>query len=222
MMILALEFSSSVRSVALLEHENLSHSARLLAVASNQGSQDAGPLPLIERTLALAGLRPELVETIVVGLGPGSYTGIRSALALAQGWQLARDVKLAGISSVEAMAWQAQEQGWFGRVNFVIDAQRNELYLVEYEISREKRQLLEPLRLIAVNDARAKAGQDDVRVAGPEARRWFPQADILHPEAAPLGHLLPSSDFVPGEQLEPIYLRETSFVKAPPPRTLPA
>ena len=46
----------------------------------------------------------EAIEAIAVGLGPGSYTGIRAAIALAQGWQLAREVKTLGVSSVAAMA----------------------------------------------------------------------------------------------------------------------
>jgi len=63
---------------------------------------------------------------IAVGLGPGSYTGVRAAIALAQGWQLAREIKLLGVSSVEAIAVQAQAEKIFGRVNVVMDAQRNE------------------------------------------------------------------------------------------------
>ena len=48
---------------------------------------------------------------------------------MAQGWQLARGVKLLGVSSAECLAAQAQAEKIFGRVNVVIDAQRNEFYL---------------------------------------------------------------------------------------------
>ena len=57
------------------------------------------------------------IECIVVGLGPGSYTGIRGAIALAQGWQLASGVKLLGVSSVEGIAAQAQAEGIHGCVD---------------------------------------------------------------------------------------------------------
>ena len=63
-----------------------------------------------------------LMGLIAVGLGPGSYTGIRAAIAVAQGWQLARGIKLLGINSVECLAAQAQAGKIFGRVNVVIDA----------------------------------------------------------------------------------------------------
>jgi len=63
---------------------------------------------------------------LAVGLGPGSYTGIRVALSIAQGWQLAGGVKLLGLSSVECVAAQAQAEKISGRVNVLIDAQRND------------------------------------------------------------------------------------------------
>ncbi len=45
---------------------------------------------------------------------------------------------------------------------------------------------------------------------------------MVFPRAATLGQLAAGrADFVSGEKLEPIYLRETKFVKAPPPRVLP-
>jgi hypothetical protein len=54
---------------------------------------------------------------------------------------------------------------------------------------------------------------------GPGAAAWFPSARDLYPDAAILGRLaIDRTDFVPGEKLEPIYLRETTFKKAPPSR----
>ncbi len=90
---------------------------------------------LIKKVLAESGSTREQIEVIAVGLGPGSYTGIRVALSIAQGWQLARGVKLLGISSAECLAAQAQAEKISGRVNVVIDAQRNEFYLASYEVS---------------------------------------------------------------------------------------
>ena len=69
---------------------------------------------MIESALRQAGLEREEIECIAVGLGPGSYTGIRAAIALAQGWQLARGVKLLGVSSAECLATQAQAELFTG------------------------------------------------------------------------------------------------------------
>ena len=56
---------------------------------------------------------------------------------------------------------------------------------------------------------------------GPEVSKWFPSGKIVFPRAAILGQMaLVRNDFISGEKLEPIYLRETKFVKAPPPRII--
>src|SRR3954449_7815273 len=106
MKILAVEFSSERRSVAVVEN------GRVLGEAFEMGGRVA--IGLVERALAEAKVEREQIECIAVGIGPGSYTGIRGAISLAQGWQLARDIKLLSISSVECMAAQAQRDKTFG------------------------------------------------------------------------------------------------------------
>src|ERR1041385_3695067 len=91
------------------------------------------PLALAEAALREAGLEREQIECLAIGLGPGSYTGIRAAIALAQGWQLARGGKLLGMSSAACIAAQAQAEGLRGEACVVIDAQREEFYLAGYE-----------------------------------------------------------------------------------------
>ena len=110
---------------------------------------------MIEAALREAGLEREQIDVIAVGLGPGSYTGIRAALSIAQGWQLARGVKLLGISSVECLAAQAQSEKILGRVNVVIDAQRNELYRAVYEISQDAYREIEPLEIMGLAEIKS-------------------------------------------------------------------
>jgi tRNA threonylcarbamoyladenosine biosynthesis protein TsaB len=213
MKILAVEFSSESRSVALLE------GGALLGHAAETGGRRA--IGLVERALLQAGCEREEVEVVAVGLGPGSYTGIRGAIALAQGWQLGREVKLLGLSSVECLAARAELESIFGAVNIVVDAQRNEFYLARYEIRAGGRRLVEPLRLEAraAIEKFAAAGE---KIVGPDLLQWFPKAINLYPDAPVLASLAAlRADFVSGDKLEPIYLRETAFKKAPPLRVLP-
>ena len=123
---------------------------------------------LIEKVLAAAKISREEIEVIAVGLGPGSYTGIRAAIAVAQGWQLARGVKLLGVSSAECLAAQAQAEKIFGRVNVVIDAQRNEFYLATWEISEAERKEIEPLKIVPAADI-AAARRGNFRRPGGDA-----------------------------------------------------
>ena len=216
MKILALEFSSAQRGVAVLTDGCVRGRAMQL------GGRATPAFQLIERALAEAQLEREQIECLAVGLGPGSYTGIRAAIALAQGWQLARGTKLLGVSTVACLAAEAQSQKCFGTINIVIDAQRKEFYLAGYEVSETVRREVEPLHVAALGEV--EAGMNDGKiVVGPEVSRWFPAGREIFPSAAALGRLaVNQTEYVAGETLEPIYLRETTFVKAAPPRMIPS
>ena len=237
MKILALEFSSSQRSVAVVQPGRAEE-------VIEAGSQGPNALGMIAEALRASGLEREQIDCLAIGLGPGSYTGIRSAIALAQGWQLVLGTRLLGISTVECLATQAREEGYAGKVAIAIDAQRSEFYLASYDlgardapgtgpypgaqtekgpqisVARATEICTEPLRLAT----RAEVEERAVQVLiGPDLAAWFPHSRSIFPRAAILGQIAQGrTDFVPGEKLEPIYLRATSFVKAPPPRILPS
>jgi tRNA threonylcarbamoyl adenosine modification protein YeaZ len=214
MKILALEFSSAQRSVALVTDGQVR--------ARAQETQENRPLALIEAVLGGGAIEREDIDCLAVGLGPGSYTSIRTAIALAQGWQLARETKILGISSAESLAAQARAEKIRGQVNVLIDAQRKEFYLAYYEVSASGYREVAPLRLAGREEVLALARAGEI-LLGPEAMSEWPGARRLFPDAAMVGQLASQrTDYVPGEQLEPIYLRETRFVKAPPPRIIPA
>jgi len=170
---------------------------------------------MIEAVLHKAKLEREQIEILAVGLGPGSYTGIRVALAMAQGWQLARGTKLHGASSMDCLAAQAQAEQIFGRVNVVVDAQRNEFYLATYEISADGWNAVGSLRIVTLKDVQLRAKGREILI-GPEVTRWFSGGQTIFPLAATLTRFTIQQDgFGAGERLEPIYLRKANFVKAP-------
>lgn len=200
MTILALEFSSPIRSVAVV-----SQGACLARVSERMGKSTG--LALADQALRECGLPPSAIERLVVGLGPGSYAGVRSALAIVQGWQLAQNTPVAGVSSMEVLAETARAEGLRGPWTLVIDAQRNELYRALYDLSETESRCVERLRIVP---AASVAGEPNL--LGPMSPRFLaPGAEIL----ARLGSDRAAG---PAESLEPVYLREASFVKAPPPR----
>ena len=214
MTILALEFSSPQRSVAVFQTDG----AAMTAEAVETGGHGANAFGMIEQVLAEAKIEREQIDVLAVGLGPGSYTGIRAAISLAQGWQLARGVKLLGVSSAECLATQAQAEKILGRVNVIIDAQRNEFYLATNEITEDGWREIATLKILSLAEVQTRPGADEILI-GPEVTKWFPGGRVIFPRASALAGLAARrSDFAPGEKLEPIYLRETNFVKAPPPR----
>ena len=215
MKILALEFSSPQRSVAVVRRDDSN-----IAVSEVIESGSTEPFTMIENALRDAKLEREQLDCLVIGLGPGSYAGIRSAISIAQGWQLATGIKLLGISSAECIAAQAAADGLSGRANVIVDAQREEFYLAGYELAAESSQEVETLKILTKRRRHLRIDAGTVLI-GPEVSRWFPSGKTVFPRAATLGRLaLTRTDFVPGEKLVPIYLRETQFVKAPPPRLI--
>jgi tRNA threonylcarbamoyl adenosine modification protein YeaZ len=217
MKILAVEFSSLQRSVAVL---NGSAPGTLVSEVVDTSPRGSEALGMIEEALRQAQLEREQIESLAIGLGPGSYTGIRSAIALAQGWELAageRQIKFIGLSSADCIAAGAQGEGLTGSVAVVIDAQRNEFYLVSYKDG----EIAEPLRLASLADVQARAQAGEILI-GPEITKWFPAGRLIFPRAATLAKLaLYQTEFASAQKLKPIYLRETKFVKAPPIRLLP-
>ena len=219
MKILALEFSTERRSVALAR-SGAGGPPAVLAEAHSD-SRDVGALTLVSQVLAAAKWDRTEIECLAVGVGPGSYAGIRGAIALAQGWQLARDVKLLQVSSVDALITQAQQKKLSGPINVVIDAQRNEFYLARYDIGPAGLKPIQPLRIVSLAEVQRHEAAGETMI-GPEVTRWFPRGEVMFPEAAVIAELAASrTDFLAGEKMEPIYLRETNFIKAPPLRVIP-
>lgn len=205
MKILALEFSSNRRSVAIAD------GTELLARVETDDIKKP-PLTLIDEALKKANLGAAAINTIALGIGPGSYTGIRSAIATAQGWQLARNTNLLPIPSTETLAATARANGQRGETHFIIDAQRHEYYHTTWNLTEETETT--QLQIIGVVEA------CELEAFGPDAA-GFPSCEALFPDAAILAQLAADrTDFQPGETIEPIYLRPTEFTKAPPPRKL--
>jgi len=201
MKILALDFSTLRRSAAIVDENG-----NEISSAIQQPRRAGSPFPLISETLGA--ISPAEIDAIAIGLGPGSYTGIRSSLAIAQGWNLARNIPAAGVSSAEAIAFAAVAKGLRGEVEVVIDAQRNELYSAIYNLTSETFSLIRPLKILAKPETKM--------LIGPEANRWSEEGVVIEPSAIAIGILAARAKrFGPPEALEAIYLREPSFVKAP-------
>ena len=211
MKILALEFSSPQRSVAALN----SDTGSLAEVVDTLSGHAMKPFGLIGDVLKQTCLEREQIEVVAVGLGPGSYTGIRTAIALAQGWQLAHGIKFCGISSALCLACQEAAEGSTRKFDVVIDAQRGEFYLAKYEVVSGNPNEVSPIQIVPRETVKERERSGEALI-GPEVTKWFPGGRQMFARAATLAQVASKrADFVSGEKLEPIYLRETNFVKTP-------
>lgn len=86
-------------------------------------------LPWAEALLAEAGVARRQLDVIAVGRGPGAFTGVRLAIALAQGIALALDRPVVAVSTLAALA----QPGSAPRVLAAIDARMGEVYTGAFE-----------------------------------------------------------------------------------------
>lgn len=215
MKILALELSAGIRSVAAWDP-----ASGPPAVALEDHARHTRLFALIQQALAIAGWSPEAVEGLAIGLGPGSYTGIRMAIAAAQGWHAARKVKLWGISSFQVMAQGLWRTGRRGEIFLAVDAQRGEACWAGYQLHDSGWEETQPLQLLPQWVVRQRA-ENGARVFGPDLTPWCPAAADWSPRAEDLASLAARAEPVANAgDLTPIYLRQACFAKAPPPRVL--
>jgi tRNA threonylcarbamoyladenosine biosynthesis protein TsaB len=92
-------------------------------------------LPLAREALDQAGARFADLTRVVVGTGPGSFTGLRIGLATARALALAADAELVGVSTLRVLARGAQAEGV---VAPVIDARRGEVFVAAWDGERER------------------------------------------------------------------------------------
>ena len=105
-------------------------------------------LPRVDALLRDAGIGRRQLACVCVGRGPGSFTGVRIAMATAKGIAQALGVALVGVSSLDAVAWHAWAAGTRGALAVVADAMRREVYPVRYTLDDADVQRLEADRVV--------------------------------------------------------------------------
>ncbi|PTS74498.1 tRNA (adenosine(37)-N6)-threonylcarbamoyltransferase complex dimerization subunit type 1 TsaB [Aeromonas sp. HMWF036] len=181
-------------------------------------------LPMVQAVLEDAGISLSDLDAIAFGRGPGSFTGVRIGISVAQGLAFGAGVPLIGISTLAAMAQCAYRLDGAQQVLTAIDARMNEVYFGRYELIDGRMQLVgdevvsEPAALV---DVRGKlAGPVTCVGTGFEtygetlsgladelavSQVRFPAAEDMLPLARAAWL---AGEAVPVEQATPVYLRD--------------
>jgi tRNA threonylcarbamoyladenosine biosynthesis protein TsaB len=191
MKILALELSSGQGSVAWLE-EDREPFVRAFA-------NDRKHSGLFFENLQLCSREFSVPDVIVVGIGPGSYAGVRIAIATALGLRTASGAKLAGISSICAVETAAGEYCVIG------DARRESFFFGRIRDGR----LTEGPSLHSHLELERKIRESSLPLYASEPLPQFPQAALVYPSARRLAELAQdqAGEISDTRSLEPIYLR---------------
>ena len=187
---LALEMSTAQGSIAWRENDEALFDSGFAADRKHSGAFFENVHACLERFG-----RP---EQIVIGLGPGSYAGVRIAIATALGLRPATNAKLVGIPSICALEVDDRDYCVIG------DARRQSFFCARVENGR----LIEGPLLHSVAELEVRLQRFALPIYVSERLPQFPVAKLAYPSAARLAEVarLHSSEI--DSPLEPIYLRE--------------
>ena len=190
-------------------------------------------LPLVQEVLNESGTQLTDLDALAFGRGPGSFTGVRIGIGIAQGLALGAELPMIGVSTLATMAQGAWRKTGATRVLAAIDARMGEVYWAEYQRDEqgvwhgeESEAVLKPE---AVRE-RLQRLEGEWATVGTGWQAWPDMArdsgltlvdgDIQLPEAQdmlPLAcHLFTAGKTVAVEHAEPVYLRnEVAWKKLP-------
>jgi tRNA threonylcarbamoyladenosine biosynthesis protein TsaB len=188
MLILAFDTATDVATSALVSDGE---------VLGERASRAVTVLEDVDALLRQAGAHTADIEALAVGIGPGSFTGVRIGLATARGLALALGIPVAGVSTLDALA-----EGAPGAVP-VVDARRREVFVLEGGP-----------RVIAPAELDLSPGTTCVGSGAVRYRPLFEAAGAEVPADGDERHLprarfhaMLARDFGPAEAVEPLYLR---------------
>ena len=192
MKILALELSSGQGSVAWLENDREPFVRNFANDRKHSG--------LFFENLHLCSREFGAPDAIVVGIGPGSYAGVRIAIATALGLRAASAAKLVGIPSICAIETAAPEYCVIG------DARRESFFFGRVRDGR----ITEGPSLHSRDELEVKIRESSLPLYTSEPLPQFPQATLSYPSARRLAALAQNQagEIPDTRSLEPIYLRE--------------
>ncbi|NAX19877.1 tRNA (adenosine(37)-N6)-threonylcarbamoyltransferase complex dimerization subunit type 1 TsaB [Vibrio sp. V39_P1S14PM300] len=228
--ILALDTATENCSVALLVGDQL-------YVRSEVAPRDHTKkiLPMVDEVLKEAGLTLHELDALAFGRGPGSFTGVRIGIGIAQGLAFGADLPMIGISTLAAMAQGSYRVHGMQQVACAIDARMSEVYWGRFSRQAdgswnemEPECVIPPLML-------AEQIQADERIWGTAGTGWdaYVQelaaielqrtpSEVLYPDARDIAYLatfeLAKGNTVDAEQASPVYLRDNVAWKKLPGR----
>ncbi|CNI11434.1 MULTISPECIES: tRNA (adenosine(37)-N6)-threonylcarbamoyltransferase complex dimerization subunit type 1 TsaB [Yersinia] len=226
--ILAIDTATEACSVALWNNGEVQ---ALFELCPREHTQRI--LPLVQQVLAESGLSLGQLDALAFGRGPGSFTGVRIGIGIAQGLALGADLPMIGVSTLQTMAQGAFRLTAASRVLAAIDARMGEVYWGEFERNAAGDWLGEATEAVMTPDQTLARSQmlsgrwatvgtgwqtypeliSGSNVQLTDGQMLLPQAEDMLPLAL---SLWANGQAVSVENAEPVYLRnEVTWKKLP-------
>lgn len=192
-------------------------------------------LPMVDEVLKEAGLALSDLDALAFGRGPGSFTGVRIGIGIAQGLAFGADLPMIGVSTLAAMAQGAYRQHGVTRVASAIDARMSEVYWGRFERQEDGSWNEIDAECVIPPSVLAEEVQKDDKTWAKVGTGWEAYADdlaalpltlieseILYPDSQDIVYLA-QFEWAKGnttavEDSSPVYLRDTVAWKKLPGR----
>lgn len=187
-------------------------------------------LPMVDELLANAKLSLDKVDYLAFGQGPGSFTGVRVGVGIAQGLAFGANLPVVAVSNLQAMAEQAYQQQGATEVVALIDARMNEVYFAQFRRTEQGWQEIVAEQVCPPEKAILQIQAESRPLVVGTGWAAYPQfaaaglnvvvSDITLPSAAfmlPLAELaIAQGKIGAAMEIEPVYLRnEVTWQKLP-------
>jgi tRNA threonylcarbamoyladenosine biosynthesis protein TsaB len=192
-------------------------------------------LPMVDELLKEAGLTLQELDALAFGRGPGSFTGVRIGIGIAQGLAFGADLPMIGVSTLAAMAQGSYRRHGATDVAVAIDARMSEVYWARYTrqengewVGVDAECVIPPARLaeeVQADDntwTTAGTGWDAYQDELGQLRLNLTAGEVLYPDSQDIVILakqeLEKGTTVPVEESSPVYLRDNVTWKKLPGR----
>jgi tRNA threonylcarbamoyladenosine biosynthesis protein TsaB len=192
-------------------------------------------LPMVDELLKEAGLTLQELDALAFGRGPGSFTGVRIGIGIAQGLAFGADLPMIGVSTLAAMAQGSYRRHGATDVAVAIDARMSEVYWARYTRQEngewagvDAECVIPPARLaeeVQADDntwTTAGTGWDAYQDELAKLPLNLTAGEVLYPDSQDIVILakqeLEKGNTVPVEESSPVYLRDNVTWKKLPGR----
>jgi tRNA threonylcarbamoyladenosine biosynthesis protein TsaB len=195
-------------------------------------------LPMVDTVLAEGGVKLTQLDALAFGRGPGSFTGVRIGIGIAQGLAFGADLPMVGISTLMTMAQGTYRTHQSEQVLTAIDARMGEIYWGQYRRQIDGDWLLQGKERVIAPDALVQelnANQTDSGIWLTAGTGWESYAElrsqlnlnaqkgeILYPDSQDMivlaKYALARGEAVSAEDASPVYVRDTVTWKKLPGR----